>query len=289
MPKMGIDVSQHNGKIDWDAMKRSGVSFAIIRSSWGHFVEDSQFRRNVRECERIKLPYGLYHYSYVSNTKEMKEECDGFLRLCKSCRPSYPCYLDMEDADGWKKAHHVSDAQNIETCYYTCRELEKAKFYAGIYANLYWLTHQLNSRRLDRFDKWVAQWASKNTYDRPYGMWQFTSDGRINGYGGRLDLDYAYKDYPRIIREKGLNGFDAKPEPAKPGKQEKYKVGTPVTYTGLWTQANGGNWYPRKQLAIKQGIITKIISGAQHPYLINDGVGWTNDKAIDDEPILPTL
>lgn len=294
MRRLGIDVSEHNGILDWDAIKKGGIEFAIIRSSWGHFEEDKQFRRNVRECERVKMPYGLYHYSYVANDAQMREEASGFIRLCKTCKPSYPCYIDMEDADGWKRRNGVSDAMNVETCYYTCRELEKAGFYAGIYANLDWLTNHINSSRLDRFDKWVAQWASVNTYRKPYGMWQFTSDGSIHGYNGRMDLDYAYKDYPAIMKEKGLNGYGKAPDKPKPdpkpnpSKNPKYKVGTPVTYTGLWTQANGGNWYPRRLLAVKEGIITRIIKGAEHPYLINDGTGWTNDRAIDDEPTRPS-
>lgn len=291
MRRLGIDVSEHNGFLDWDAIKKAGIEFAIIRASWGHFEEDKQFRRNVKECERVGMPYGLYHYSYVSNDAEMKEEATGFIRQCRSCKPSYPCYIDMEDADGWKKRMGVSDTMNIEVCRYTCLELEKAGFYAGIYANLDWLTNHIDSSKLDRFDKWVAQWASATTYKKPYGMWQYTSDGNITGVSGRIDMDYAYKDYPEIIKKKGLNGWDAgeviKPQPPV-SKDPKYKVGTPVTYTGLWTQSNGGNWYPRANLAVKEGIITKVIKGAQHPYLINNGTGWTNDKAIDDEPTKPT-
>ena len=294
MPIQGIDVSEHNGVINWEAMKAGGVRFAIIRASWGHFVEDKQFQRNVNECDRLGIPYGLYHYSYVSNATEMKQEADGFIQQCKSCRPLYPCYIDMEDSDGWKARNHVSDATNIETCYYTCNALEKAGFYAGIYANLDWLTHHINSSRLDRFDKWVAQWASVNTYQKPYGMWQYTSNGSIAGHNGRVDMDYAYIDYPFVIKSHGLNGYgkpivpDPTPTPTPSQPTLKYRVGTPVTYTGLWTQSNGGNWYPRAKLAIKEGIITKIIPGAQHPYLINNGTGWTNDKAIDDEPTRPT-
>ena len=91
-----------------------------------------------------------------------------------------------------------------------------------------------------------------------------------------------------------MNGYGKAPDQPKPdpkpnpSKNPKYKVGTPVTYTGLWTQANGGNWYPRRLLAVKEGIITRIIKGAEHPYLINDGTGWTNDRAIDDEPTRPS-
>lgn len=290
MKRFGIDVSEHNGIVNWEAMKKAGVQFAIIRSSYGHFVEDRQFRRNVRECERVGMPYGLYHYSYVATDEQMKIEAEGFLKQCRSCKPAYPCFIDMEDADGWKASHGVSDAMNIETCYYTCETLEKAGYYAGIYANLYWLEHRLNASKLARFDKWVAQWANKLTYNKPYGMWQYTSSGTIQGYNGRLDFDYAYKDYPRIMKEKGLNGFgkgQEKPQPPiKPDKPKptlKYKVGDRVRYSGLWTQSNGGNWYPKSKLAVKAGTITRVLKGAQHPYLINHNIGWANDKVIEDE------
>ncbi|MGX8834754.1 GH25 family lysozyme [Amedibacillus sp. YH-ame6] len=290
MPIRGIDVSEHNGVINWENMKAQGLSFVIIRSSWGHFVEDKQFRRNVKECDRLRIPYGLYHYSYVSNKEEMKVEADGFIGLCKSCKPLYPCYIDMEDADGWKASLNVRNEMNVETCYYTCDALEQAGFYAGIYANLDWLTNRINSSRLDRFDKWVAQWAITNSYSLPYGMWQYTSDGSIPGHNGRLDMDYAYYDYPVIIKEQGLNGYGTPtvdPTPPTPSPTPKYAVGTPVTYTGLWTQSNGGNWYPKSALAIKEGVITKVIVGAEHPYLINHGTGWANDQVIDDEKSVP--
>ena len=201
----GIDVSEHQGTIDWDAVKASGIQYAIIRSSYGHFTEDSQFRRNVSECERVGLPYGLYHYSYVATDEQKIQEAQGFLNLCRSCHPLYPCYIDMEDADGWKAKHGVTDAMNIETCRYTCQVLEDSGFYAGIYANLDWFVNHLNSSVLDPFDKWLAQWGPKPTYNKPFGMWQYTSSGQVSGISGNVDRDKAYKDYPAIIKEAGLN------------------------------------------------------------------------------------
>ena len=76
----------------------------------------------------VKITYGLYHYSYVANDAQMREEASGFIRLCKTCKPSYPCYIDMEDADGWKRRNGVSDAMNVETCYYTCQGWKKPAF-----------------------------------------------------------------------------------------------------------------------------------------------------------------
>ena len=62
----GIDVSEHNGIVDWQRIKDSGIQFAVIRSSWGHFVEDTMLRRNVSECDRVVMPYCLYLYSFPS-------------------------------------------------------------------------------------------------------------------------------------------------------------------------------------------------------------------------------
>lgn len=283
MKYFGIDVSEHNGKIDWKQMKAAGVQFAMIRSSWGHFQVDEQFENNVKGCEEAGVPYGLYHYSYVANDTQMKEEAAGFLKLCQSCKPSYPCAIDMEDADGWKKQQGVDDAQNIQTCAYTCEALENAGYYAAIYANLDWLQNHINSSKLDGYDKWVAQWASATTYSKPYGMWQYTSDGTLKGHDGRLDLNYAYKDYPTIIKEKGLNGWSTGvvSKPSTPATTAtKHKKGDHVSFSGLWTQSNGGTWYPVSQLAVSAGMITKVLSGTKHPYLIDDNIGWANDDVV---------
>lgn len=276
---LGIDVSEHNGTIDWAVMKKGGIQFAIIRSSYGHFVEDKQFRRNVTECERVGMPYGLYHYSYVATEEQMKAEATGFIGLCKSCKPSYPCYIDMEDADGWKKAQGVSATMDQHVCDYTCKQLEANNFYAGIYANLYWWQTMLNTSSLDRFDKWVAQWASENTYNKPYQIWQFTSDGHVEGHSGRLDMNYCYVDYPKIIKEAGLNNLGSTPSKPEPPKL-KHKIGDRIRFKGLWTQSNGGNWYPVDRLAVKEGMITKVLQNTQHPYLINHNVGWANDEVV---------
>lgn len=109
--------------------------------------------------------------------------------------------------------------------------------------------------------------------------------GNPNGYLGMTFLGYLIHDkLPKA----------SKPSVSKPTASIKdnsgyYKVGTPVTYTGLWTQSNGGKWFAKKLLAQKQGKITKVVKGAQHPYLIGNSIGWANNKCIDDEPTKPTI
>lgn len=196
----GIDISKHNGNIDFGKVKDAGIKFVIIRSSYGWFNEDSKFKTNVKGCEKVGLEYGLYHYSYARNLGEAATEAKGLIKLAKSCNPTYPIVVDMEDADGYKKRNNVSNEMCIKICEYICNELEKAGFYAMIYANLDWLNNRIDDNRLNKFDKWVAQWSSKCTYDKEYGIWQYTSDGKVNGISGRVDMNECYKDYPAIIK-----------------------------------------------------------------------------------------
>ncbi|MXQ74220.1 hypothetical protein GSF08_09755 [Clostridiaceae bacterium DONG20-135] len=196
----GIDVSQHNGELDVAKIKQSGVSFIIIRTSYGMYYEDQQFRRTVAKCEVQKMPYGFYHYSYARNLKEAEQEVAGMLASIAGKHPSYPVYIDMEDSDYWKKNNgNPSNEVYQEICEYFCKRVEEAGYYAGIYANLDWLKNRLRSPRLDRFDKWVAQWSAACTYDLPYGMWQYSSNGKVNGSSLRTDMNYALIDYPSLI------------------------------------------------------------------------------------------
>ena len=86
-----------------------------------------------------------------------------------------------------------------------CNMLEEAGYYPMIYANLDYYENKLNSERLDKFDKWLAQWTDRPTYDKPFGIWQYTSKGEMVGISGNVDLNISYKDYPLIIKDAGLN------------------------------------------------------------------------------------
>lgn len=113
--------------------------------------------------------------------------------------------------------------------------------------------------------------------DHPY---QAIKNGTVIGFANDKCID----DEPSVP------GGTAKPTPpvvTPPTSSTKYGVGTKCTYTGLWSSSNGGTWYPKSSLAIREGTVTKVIIGVEHPYLINDGVGWANDKCIDDEPSVP--
>lgn len=202
MTKLGVDVSKHNGNVDWQTVKNAGYgSFAIIRAGYGGDYtnqDDPQFERNVNECERLGIPYGVYLYSYALNTNDAKGEVNHILRLLKKVGKNfkYGVWFDMEDADGYKKNHGMpSNNVLVDICYTFCEAVEKAGYYAGIYASLSWLNNQLNNSKLDRFDKWVAQWNNTGcTYKKTYSIWQNTSNQIIGGKrfdGNKLIRDFA--------------------------------------------------------------------------------------------------
>lgn len=201
MTKLGVDVSKHNGNVDWQAVKNAGYgSFALIRAGYGGDYtnqDDPQFERNVNECERLGIPYGVYLYSYALNTNDAKGEVNHILRLLKKVGKNfkYGVWFDMEDADGYKKKHGMpSNATLVDICYTFCEDVESAGYYTGIYASLSWLNNQLNNSKLDRFDKWVAQWNNTGcTYKKVYSIWQNTNSASIGGK--RFDANKLIRDF----------------------------------------------------------------------------------------------
>lgn len=198
--KKGLDVSSHNGNVNWEAVKAAGYGdFAIIRLGIGNddaAQDDSKFDRNVQECERLGIPYGVYIYSYALNTDEARSEARHTLRQLQKVGPNfkYGVWFDMEDADNYKRNHGMLDHNTlVDICYTFCETVENAGYYTGIYASLSWLNNEINSPRLDRFAKWVAQWNNRCTYTKPYVMWQYTSDLMIGG--NRFDANDLVVDF----------------------------------------------------------------------------------------------
>lgn len=201
MPVKGVDVSEHNGSVDFAALKAAGVGFVIIRCGYGSDYtnqDDSRFSENVRKAESAGMPWGVYLYSYAKTTAMAKSEAAHTLRLLAGRKPLYGVWYDVEDPQ-------LSGCDVVSTSKTFCDAMEAAGLYAGIYASLSWLNGALNSSKLDAYDKWVAQWSASCTYKKAYGIWQYTDKLVIGGKA--FDGNYAYKDYPAIVR--GMNGSDA--------------------------------------------------------------------------------
>lgn len=216
MAKRGIDISTHNGNINLEAL-RTQIDFVIIRVGYGtKGTIDNKFKRNTELCEELGIPYGFYWYSYALNSSGASQEADHFLNAIAPYNPTVGCWFDMEDADGYKKKNGMPSNETLQDiCYEFCKKVEDAGYYSGIYASASWFNHQLSGDKLARFDKWVAQWPTRGGKQRAldvhadeksnYSIWQFTSEGYFSGHSGKLDVNYAYHDFP--------NPGESNPEP----------------------------------------------------------------------------
>ncbi len=213
----GIDVSEFNGDVDWQAAKNAGLQFAILRCGYGSDTfnqDDKTFTRNVAECERLSIPYGIYLYSYALNTENAKSELAHILRLVKGHKPQFPVYLDMEDADGYKAAHGMPSPRTLTDIIHTvCRGLKSAGYLAGYYVNKDWYDHFIYPKELDNYVFWYAR-PGVSRPDKGCGVWQ-SSFPETGGHwpgadisGSGCDTDISYVDYPEIVRREGLNGWE---------------------------------------------------------------------------------
>ena len=198
MQKKGIDISHHQGDIDFNSLK-GNIDFAMVRISYGSFYEDKKYKQNIKGLERINVPYGFYHFSYATSVESAKKEAEGFINIIKKYNPTYPIVIDIEWSN---RTENVKADTLISITDTICSMIEKAGYYAMIYANLDYFNNKLNDSRLDKYDKWLAEWKSNPTYKKSFGIWQYSSKGQIPGIKGNVDLNISYKDYPSIIKSK---------------------------------------------------------------------------------------
>lgn len=189
----GIDVSHHQGVIDWESVKKSGIDFVIIRCGFGMDMEsqdDKQWARNASECERLGIPYGVYLYSYATSVEAAASEAQHTLRLLKGYSPSLPIFYDLEE-------NRTAIAGNetlgkIAKTY--CDTLQQNGYQVGIYASLNWWNNYLTADAFqnENWFRWIAEWRSACSYGGRYDMWQYTNSGNLPGIAGNVDMNYWY-------------------------------------------------------------------------------------------------
>ena len=199
----GIDVSYAQGVIAWEKVKASGlVDFAILRAGYGRETTqvDTQFERNYAVCKRMGIPVGVYWYSYATTAAEAEQEAKVCLQTIRGKQFEYPVAFDIEEARCLPQADALSTA--------FCTALENAGYYTAIYTFKSALESNFSAAVKNRYDIFLSHIGVQQTdYAGSYGLWQYSWTGCIPGISGDVDLDYAYKDYPTMIQNAGLNGF----------------------------------------------------------------------------------
>lgn len=204
----GIDVSKHQGTINWDQLAADpNVQFVIIRAGYGSYYPaqvDAQFETNYKQAKAHNIPVGVYWYSYASTVSEVHQEMAALLKAIAGKQFEYPVYFDQEYE---KDIVVLTKAQKTELVKTALGILEGKGYYAALYCSADWLNNRLNYNQLTSYDMWIAQYGTNCSAKLPYGMWQYSSKGKVNGISTNVDLDYCYKDYPSIIKKAGLNGY----------------------------------------------------------------------------------
>lgn len=205
----GIDVSYCQTKVDWQKVKEEGIRFAMVRVGYcmndGALKVDRMFKSHMEGAVAAGLDVGVYLYSYATSHSAAKKAAQQVLKAVEPYRLTYPIALDMEYDDEYIKN---SKENNTAIAAAFLREIEKGGYYAMLYCSKDFLDSYLLPERLTAFDKWIAQYASKCTSAHKHGIWQYSGSGKVRGVAEKVDLDVAYKDYPRIIRRAKLNKLE---------------------------------------------------------------------------------
>jgi GH25 family lysozyme M1 (1,4-beta-N-acetylmuramidase) len=206
----GIDVSKHNGTIDWAKVKASNrVNFAILRAGFGKVAsqKDTKFEQNYQGCVDNNIPVGAYWYSYAKTVDDAIQEAKVCLQVLNNRPLQFPVYFDFEERSqlntGRNNVSAMADA--------FCKTIKDGGYTPGLYSMKSGLTDYLTAEMKNKYTVWVAQINCKQTsYSGKYDMWQYSWKGRINGIVGDVDMSYCYND------NIGKSNDDAVVTPTKP-------------------------------------------------------------------------
>lgn len=280
MEVFGIDISVWQKNMDLAQAKKEGVKFAVARAMYGN-AKDTAFENNYKKIKAQGLGCGAYQWGRAKNKAQAKEEAELCIEHClKGKQFDYPIYYDVEDSI----MIGLSKEALTEVVDTWCSTMESHGYYCGIYMSDYAMKTEVEKAKLlAKYSAWIAYWTTK-AKKPTCQMWQFggeTNLVRTNKIAGvTCDQDYAYEDFPSIIKNAGLNGY---PKVAKvegipkvdksEGLEVKYDgklwrtwskvLNSYVNYTGVAQNASGW-WY------VNKGTVDFTKNGVEH----NDNGWW---------------
>lgn len=193
----GIDVSMHNGTVNWEQVAASGIQFTFIKAGSTKSGVDPQFAANITGAQASGLKTGVYLYSYATTPEQAANEADLVLQWIDPYTVNYPIVFDIEDP-----CHKsLTDQQMIDIINAFCMKIDAAGYYPVVYSYKNMFTSKLS---IAGWDKWVAQYGDSCEYNNNVCFWQYSSHGSVNGVGGRVDVNYQYKDYSDLIIPEGF-------------------------------------------------------------------------------------
>lgn len=288
MSKFLVDVSEHQGLIDWNTLKNN-IDGAIIRSSWGWGDDqaDKRFHENMQACDRLGIPQGVYHFSYARNVEEAKAEANLVLKTIKGYVLELPVYYDIE---------YSAFQGDLEPSVYRdmlkafADIIEGAGYACGVYANQYYFEHKLYDDSVDNYTKWIANYGANDGVDHGCSyskgsvlMHQYTSVGHVSGINGNVDCNNAKDELLTMFEKFGHANYEpVAPQPDRPVPKTKYQKGQHVVFSTCYVNStdDSDKAIQAKNMRVDHGIITDIYPDRRNMYLLNGGLCFVNDGDI---------
>lgn len=273
----GIDVSKHNGAVNWGQVAASGIKFTFIKVGSTNSGIDPQFAANITGAQAAGLKTGVYLYSYATTPEQAVNEANLVLQWIEPYTVNFPIVFDIED-----KCHkNLSDQQLIDIINGFCTTIDGAGYYPVVYSSKNMFVQKL---AITGWDKWVAQYNSSCEYNNNVCFWQYSSHGSVNGVSGRVDVNYQYKDYSQLIIPEGFIEHNGNVRFYRNWKMQKgwtayndtkyYLDGAGNLVRGWFTDASGTYYLSPADGSIARGQCN--VDGADY-YFTADGVkiaGW---------------
>lgn len=217
-----IDVSSHNGTIDFAKVKADGIWGVIIRAgvtgygSSHTMYKDDYFDRNYAAAKAAGLHVGAYYYSGALTEDFAAKEAKFFLSIISGKQLDLPVYMDVEEAHDTTNMPGLGRDKLTAVVKKWCQTVEDAGYYTGFYTAKSWCQAYLNMDELSRFTLWLAHWTSQTDYPGAFGMWQYSATGIVDGVNTDVDMNKCYQDFPAVIKAAGLNGYTKEEQPETP-------------------------------------------------------------------------
>lgn len=199
--KVGVDVSKHQGEIDWESVKADGIDYAIIRLgnrgyATGKMVMDDYFEQNMKGALAAGLDVGVYYYSQAVTVEEALEEARTVIDSLEGYDVTYPVVFDFEEVyEDTARTKDLTAEEITDITIAFCEAVKEAGYRPMIYANIKWFIAHLELSRLTEYDKWFAQYFRAPFFPYEFQMWQYTSTGKVDGIQGNVDLNLCFAPY----------------------------------------------------------------------------------------------
>lgn len=209
--KAGIDVSYHQGSIDWERVHAAGIDFVMLRVGYrgyetGKITIDDNFHSYAQTAEAAGLEVGVYFYSQAISEKEALEEAEAVLAEIDGYNVTYPVVFDWEIVgEETARTNDVTAATLNDCAYAFCNRIAEAGYIPMIYSTSRMAMIKFDLSRLAGFDFWLAQYRDEPDFPYQMHMWQYASDGSVDGIEGEVDLNMSFMDYSKVRQNHPMN------------------------------------------------------------------------------------